>query len=645
MGKVKKGSAIAALCGILAVGGGLTVTNQRAAEPTTTVQVYEGEMPKKDYTVMIYMIGSDLESDGDEQVGAGSADLWEMVDVMGGGYAGQINEKINLVVETGGSERWEIDELADIKNARFCIDDAGIGQIEKLPRINMGEKEALADFINYAAGNYPAENYMLVLWNHGNGPVEGYGYDMLYGGDSLTLKELDEGIAASEVTRFSLVGFDACLMGNMETVNVISRYADYMVASADLEAQDGWDYSWLEIFAQEPVDAAGIGTQIVDCYETFYAAKKGQATLSCYNLSAYPDVRQEMEVYNGRVFEDADTDLYETASRIRTGVQGFGDKRAALDSPDLVDFAGFYQSLSPEAWEDAALEQVLDALVLSSKSVGYAQEPCGISIFVPSGSDWMLEESNAKYQESLFLESYLQFVREYSNYILTGETSGLDGAEVDYEEDGRTIGMEMDAEEINQIAAAYLITATPLVQLPGCSCLLSTDSDLEIRADGKLEAEPDEIYMGLMGEPLCLIEQYNSEERTDYLSPILYEDELCLAKIQFSGENPDGAVLGIVPMDDGTTSSKKEYRLEPGVTLTPLYPLITDSDMDVSSLTEREELYRGEYYIGNPIRIEEEYDALLETIEIPSRDCLFGFMIQDTRQQLWFTELLPQTAQ
>lgn len=645
MGKVKKGSAIAALCSILAVGGGLTVMNQRAQEPTSTISVYEAQANQKEYTVMVYMIGSDLEADGDEQAGAGSADLREMVDVMGGGHAQRINERMNLIVETGGSERWDIDALADIKNARFCIDADGICRLETLPEIDMGEPETLADFINYAAGNYPAENYVLVLWNHGNGPVEGYGYDMLYDGDSLTLMELDEGIAASEVTRFALVGFDACLMGNMETVNVISRYADYMVASADLEAQDGWDYSWLEIFAQETFDTVGIGTRIVDCYADFYSKKKGQATLSCYDLGAYPDVRQEMEMYNMLVFENADADLYETASRIRTGVQGFGDKRAALDSPDLVDFVGFYQGLSPEAWAAAALEPTLDALVLSSKSVGYAQEPCGISIYVPSGSDWMLEESNAKYQKSLFLESYLEFVQGYSSYILTGDTSELDTAAVDYQEKDQTFAMTMDAEEMNRVAAAYLITAAPIAELPGCSLLLSTDSALEIGADGRLEAEPDETCAGLMGEPLCLIEQYNSEAYTEYLSPLLYNDELCLARIRFSDENPDGDVLGIVPMDNGTTSSKREYLLEPGVSVTPLYPLITEADMDVVLLTEERGFYKGEYYIGNSLQIEEEYDALLETVEIPLQDCLFGFMIQDTRQQLWFTELLPQTAQ
>ncbi|MCM1184334.1 MAG: clostripain-related cysteine peptidase [Roseburia sp.] len=641
MEKVKKRSAIAALCGILAVSGGLTVMKQREEEPTTTVQVYETEAQEKDYTVMVYMIGSDLESDADGAVGAGSADLMEMMEALGGDNGARISEKMNLVVEIGGSEQWSMPELQGITNARFCIDASGIAEMEELVRIDMGEKEALSDFINYASGNYPAENYILILWDHGNGPVGGYGYDMLYDGDSLTLKELDRGIAESEISHFELIGFDACLMGNMETVHVVSPYADYMAGSADLEAGDGWDYSWLEIFAEEPQDTVGIATRIVDCYYEFYAESKGCATLSCYDLKAYSDVRQEMEYYNAQVLEDADTQLYELVSRARTQAQGFGDRRAALDSLDLVDFAGFYRSLSPEAWENAALEETLDTMIVATKSVGYADEICGISIYVPSGSDMMLEEDIAKYQECLFLDSYLGFAKGYADYLLNGESPEIEEAAAAYGEEIGKFTMTLDAEAVDRIVAAYLITAVPIPELSGCSSLLTTDSDLVMKADGSMEAEPDSEYIGLMGEPLCLIEQYNSEECTDYLSPLLYNGELCLAKIQFSEENPDGEILSIVPMSDGTTSAKREYRLETGVTVMPLYPLVTDSDMDVSSLETEEKVYEGAYYIGNACQIEEEYDALLETIVIAPEDCLFGFMLQDTRQQLLFTELLP----
>ena len=55
-----------------------------------------GSQEKKDYTIMVYMIGSDLESQG----GYASSDLLEMVN---SGMYGQNN---NLVVYTGGTSSW-----------------------------------------------------------------------------------------------------------------------------------------------------------------------------------------------------------------------------------------------------------------------------------------------------------------------------------------------------------------------------------------------------------------------------------------------------------------------------------------------------------------------------------------------------------
>ena len=47
-------------------------------------------------TLMVYMIGSDLES----RNGMATADLNEMV------YSGLNNNKVNVIVETGGCRRW-----------------------------------------------------------------------------------------------------------------------------------------------------------------------------------------------------------------------------------------------------------------------------------------------------------------------------------------------------------------------------------------------------------------------------------------------------------------------------------------------------------------------------------------------------------
>ena len=64
---------------------------------------------------MVYMIGSDLES----QYGMGTADLNEML------YA-DLNDNINIVVQTGGAKRWQNDVISSSAIERYEISKAGI---------------------------------------------------------------------------------------------------------------------------------------------------------------------------------------------------------------------------------------------------------------------------------------------------------------------------------------------------------------------------------------------------------------------------------------------------------------------------------------------------------------------------------------
>lgn len=49
--------------------------------------------------------------------------------------------------------------------------------IENIPEQNTGDPRALTDFIVWAIENYPAENYAVIMWNHGTGWKEDDIYD------------------------------------------------------------------------------------------------------------------------------------------------------------------------------------------------------------------------------------------------------------------------------------------------------------------------------------------------------------------------------------------------------------------------------------------------------------------------------------
>ena len=182
----------------------------------------------------------------------------------------------------------------------------------------------------------------------------------------------------------------------------------------------------------------------------------------------------------------------------------------------------------------------------------------------------------------------------------------------------------MKPEEMDRIVAAYLTVFCDTGR-KGKAYLLSTDSDVLLDRAGFLKAVPEKQYWGLKNEILCLIETLDTEEYTEYISPVWYHDELCLMYISFSKEEQDGKIGAITPMG----VKKKQYELKEGDTLYPLYPLEQwDEDERTAmlpegtggaSVTENEreagiksgEIYMDSYYVGNQIRIDslEEGDA------------------------------------
>ena len=118
-------------------------------------------------TIMIYMVGSDLESN----YYAASSDINEML------TSNFDDENINLLIYTGGSKKWHTDVISSEENAIYRVKSTGLEKLESYSRTSMGDPNTLVDFINYAYKNYKAEKYSLIFWDHGGGPIYGYGYD------------------------------------------------------------------------------------------------------------------------------------------------------------------------------------------------------------------------------------------------------------------------------------------------------------------------------------------------------------------------------------------------------------------------------------------------------------------------------------
>lgn len=175
------------------------------------------------FTIMVYMCGTDLESN----FGAATSDILEMC-------AADISDSVNILLYTGGTSEWQNSVISPDTNQIWQVMHEDIVCIEEdLGARSMTDPSTLSDFVRYCGEHYPANRNVLIMWDHGGGALYGYGIDENLGGDSMQINEIDSALENAGV-KFDFIGFDACLMATVETACMAERHADYMIGSEEV---------------------------------------------------------------------------------------------------------------------------------------------------------------------------------------------------------------------------------------------------------------------------------------------------------------------------------------------------------------------------------------------------------------------------
>ena len=103
--------------------------------------------------------------------------------------------------------------------------------------------------------------------------------------DRLTLGEISQALGSTpfRTEKLTLIGFDACLMGSLETALTVSPFAEYMTASPDIETDSGWDYGFLRDLTGDE-NGAALSEGIIASYEASLKDYRGPVTLVCLDL-------------------------------------------------------------------------------------------------------------------------------------------------------------------------------------------------------------------------------------------------------------------------------------------------------------------------------------------------------------------------
>jgi clostripain len=230
------------------------------------------------WTVMLYqdaddpILEEDIFTDLNEAERVGSSEkvnIVAQIDRYKGGFKGKQN--------FSGAKRYYLTKDEDLEKVNSK-------ELADLGEVNMADGKVLSDFAIWAAKEYPADHYVLILSDHGTGWPGGWTdedagsnpKDILINGwnDMLYLNELDDTFAtikkATGIGKFDIIGYDACLMSSLEVMSMTAAYADYAVLSQETEPSMGWAYSAIlsKLVKNPKMDPADLAKTVVDTYIT-----------------------------------------------------------------------------------------------------------------------------------------------------------------------------------------------------------------------------------------------------------------------------------------------------------------------------------------------------------------------------------------
>lgn len=360
---------------------------------TETLDVILPEREKADWTILMYICASDLESED----GSASNNLSEISDV-------RFDGNVNMVIEAGGAKEWK-NNLKNDKLTRIVCENNKLNIVDELDNASMGNPDTLSDFIIWGTEEYPAENYFLIIWNHGLVDFGGIAYDENYN-DAISFVELGEAIIQSDV-KFDMIGFDCCLCASYEMAKTISGYCDYMIASEDLIPGEGWDYkNWLNyLVSDSDVSAEKLGKKICDEYIKKYRFSRNRKliTLSLCDMKKF-------NTLNDRIIEMC-IELNENVSDVNklreflvevNSSESYGQS----DLFDIKDLAYNTKGVISGTYMD--LCSALEEFVIYNVAGDARTKSNGLSIFLPIND--ASEKTLDKYAQWSDNESILQFL-------------------------------------------------------------------------------------------------------------------------------------------------------------------------------------------------------------------------------------------
>lgn len=390
-----------------------------------------------DWTILVYVNGkNNLES-------AALTDFYEMAEVGS-------TKNINVVVQLGrpthhhtdadgnwsGVYRFQVKKDMKPRPEYAMVDLKSSGL-----NTDMADPSTLEEFARWGIEKFPAKHRILVIWNHGQGwrfqlaadsnlkaigakqrssnqemqqllgvnaPIGSMGGYRAVSTDDDTggilfnrqIQDVLEKLAR-EGRKFDIVGFDACLMSMLETAYALRTTTDYMVASQELEPNNGWNYRdiLLQLSKKRTITPLEFSKLLVNSYEAQYG-NSDRTTLAAINMHQVSPLAESLSSLATELLASFQSQQY-NIGQAREGIRSFGDWNSPplLTSIDLEMFLTLLRNNNSNEIVKTKIDNVLKNLKKSVVSLyksklitddGYGGN--GLAIYFPRDKNSFIED-------------------------------------------------------------------------------------------------------------------------------------------------------------------------------------------------------------------------------------------------------------
>lgn len=345
------------------------------------------------------------------------------------------------------------------------LNRVGSELIENLGEVNMGQAQTLVDFVSWASSAYPADKHVLIMSDHGMGWPGGWSdpaprqrdtssnapLTSALQDDILYLNEIEDALKAIQantaISKFELIGMDACLMSQMEVYAALAPYTKYAVASEETEPGVGWAYSaFLSLLAYDPdTSTADLAKNIVESYisqdqrvvddqaRADFVAQNSSGGSWFVNRMSAAQLEQQLsqnitltavDLQNYQALVDALNEfayqLQGLDQRLVAQARGYTQSYTSIFGsqvpPSFIDLGHFVQLIyknTKDAKVRAAAEGVIAALnqtIIAEKHGANKPGSTGIAIYYPNSQLYSTPTTG--------MQSYTKIADSFSNYSL-----------------------------------------------------------------------------------------------------------------------------------------------------------------------------------------------------------------------------------